>query len=73
MSNADRAINPNRSMTRRTRRLKSDSTAVLAGIVAAVGSPPIRFYGLSLSDFGQIFITQQTQVDVDNVEGVKLF
>jgi hypothetical protein len=60
-------------MTRRTRRLKSDSTAVSAGIVAAVGSPPIRFYGLSLSDFGQIFITQQTQVDVDNVEGVKLF
>jgi hypothetical protein len=73
MSNADRAINPNRSMTRRTRRLKSDSTAVLAGIVAAVGSPPIRFYGLSPSDFGQIFIAQQTPVDVDSVEGVKLF
>ena len=72
-SDADRAINPNRSMTRRTRRLKSDSMAVLAGIVAAVGSPPIRFYGLSLSDCGQGFITQQTQVDVDNVEGVKLF
>jgi phosphohistidine phosphatase len=45
---------------------------VLAGIVAAVGSPPIRFYGLSLSDFGQIFTTQQAQVDVDHVEGVKL-
>jgi len=60
-------------MIRRTRRLRSDSTAVLAGIVAAVGSPPIRFYGHSLSDFGWIFITQQTQVDVDNVEGVKLF
>jgi phosphohistidine phosphatase len=53
-------------MTRRTRKLKSDSTVVLAGTVAAVGSPPIRFSGLSLSDFGQIFITQQTQVDVDN-------
>jgi hypothetical protein len=42
-------------------------------------SPPLRslrrtrFCGLSLSDFGQIFITQQAQVDVDNVEGVKLF
>jgi hypothetical protein len=46
---------------------------VLAGIVAAVGSPPIRFYGLALSGFLQIFITQQAQVDVDNVEGVKLF
>jgi hypothetical protein len=45
----------------------------LVGIVAAVGSPPIRFYGLSLSDFRQIFITQQAQVDVGNVEGVKLF
>jgi hypothetical protein len=51
--------------------VKSDSTPVLAGIGAAVGSP-IRFYGLSLSDFGQIFITQQAQVDVDHVEGVKL-
>jgi hypothetical protein len=28
---------------------------------------------LSLSDLGQIFITQQAQVDVNNVEGVTLF
>jgi hypothetical protein len=34
---------------------------------------PIRFYGLSRSDFGPMFITQQAQVDVNNVEGVKLF
>jgi hypothetical protein len=57
----------------RVRGLKSDSTPVSAGFVAEVGSPPIPFCGLSLSDFGQIFITQQAQVDVDNVEGVKLF
>ena len=72
MGDADRTINPNRSMTRRTRRLKSDLTAVLLELsrqLVRLRSGSTAFHSQTLDRFS----SAATQVDVDNVEGVKLF